>query len=80
MFGMRGLYSILLGSGASTDDSAMMQQQMGMGQQGQPGQPPDYNKLYAAEAENMQIVEHNFMLAGAEEKLLRGGGKKVKRA
>jgi len=33
MFGMRGLYSIVLGAGASTDDSAMMQQQMGMGAQ-----------------------------------------------
>mmetsp|Transcript_15865 Transcript_15865/g.48159 ORF Transcript_15865/g.48159 Transcript_15865/m.48159 type:complete len:253 (-) Transcript_15865:368-1126(-) len=79
MFGMRGLYSIVLGSGASTDDSAIMQQQMGMGQQGQPGQPPDFNKLFAAEAENMQIVEHNFRLAAADEKLLRGA-RKVKNA
>ena len=28
MFGMRGLYSIVLGAGSTTDDSALMQQQM----------------------------------------------------
>jgi len=72
MFGMRGLYSIVLGAGATTDDTALMQAQMGMGQQGQPGQPPDYGKLYAAEAENMQIVEHVWFLDGAEERLLKG--------
>ena len=74
MFGMRGLYSIVLGAGSTTDDSALMQQQMGMAAGGgQPGQQPDYNKLYAAEAENLQITKHKFHLSAAEEKLLRGG-------
>ena len=72
MFGMRGLYSIVMGQGAITDDTMMMQQQMGMGAQGQPGQPPDYGKLYAAEAENMQIVDHVWFLDAAEERLLKG--------
>jgi hypothetical protein len=72
MFGMRGLYSIVLGAGATTDDTAMMQAQMGMGQQGQPGQPPDFGKIFAAEAENMQIIEHQWFLDGAEERLLKG--------
>mgnify|MGYP007048908486 CR=1 FL=1 len=43
-----------------------------LGQQGQPGQPPDYGKLFAAEAENMQIVEHVWFLDAAEERLLKG--------
>ena len=72
MFGMRGLYSLVLGSGAETDDTRMMQQQMGMGMAQQPGQAPDMSKLFAAEAENMQIVEHNWFLDAAEERLLRG--------
>ena len=72
MFGMRGLYSIVMGQGGVTDDMAMMQAQMGMGQQGQPGQPPDMGKLFSAEAENMQIVEHQWFLDGAEERLLKG--------
>lgn len=71
MFGMRGLYSIVLGANAETDDTKMMQQQMGMGQQ--PGQQPDMNKIFAAEAENIQLVEHTWFLDGAEERLLRGG-------
>ena len=76
MFGMRGLYSLVLGAGATTDDTAMMQAQMGMGQQGQPGQPPDFNKIFAAEAENFNLVEHTWFLDAAEERLLkekRGG-------
>ena len=32
----------------------MMQQQMGMGA-AQPGQQPDMNKIFAAEAENLQV-------------------------
>lgn len=71
MFGMRGLYSIVLGAGAETDDARMMQAQMGMGAQGQPGQAPDMNKIFSAEAENLQIVEHVWFLDGAEERLLR---------
>ncbi len=72
MFGMRGLYSIALGAGATTDDTAMMQAQMGMGAQQQPGQAPDMGKLFQAEAENMQIVEHVWFLDAAEERLLKG--------
>jgi len=72
MFGMRGLYSIVLGAGATTDDTAMMQQQMGMGMQQQPGQAPDMGKLFQAEAENMQIVDHVWFLDAAEERLLKG--------
>ena len=60
-----------LGAGATTDDTAMMQAQMGMGQQGQPGQPPDMGKIFAAEAEYMQIVEHKWFLDAAEERLLK---------
>ena len=77
MFGMRGLYSIVLGAGAAeTDDTRLMQQQMqGMGGGGQPGQPPDMNKIFAAEVENMSLIEHTWILDGVEERLLRGGAK-----
>ena len=72
MFGMRGLYSIVLGAGAETDDTRIMQQQMGMGAQGQPGQQPDFSKLFVAESEMLQIVEHVWFLDAAEERLLKG--------
>ena len=75
MFGMRGLHTLVLGAGASTDDTAMMQAQMGMMQQGQPGQAPDMGKLFAAEAENLAIVDHAWFLDGAEERLLNPNAK-----
>jgi len=78
MFGMRGLYSIVLGANAETDDTKIMQQQMGMG--GQPGQQPDMNKIFAAEAENLQIVEHVWFVDAAEERMLRGGAAAPKTA
>ena len=68
---MRGLYQIV-GSGAGVDDMQMMQAQMGMGMGGQPGQQPDMQKLFAAEAENMQIVDHNWFLDASEDRLLKG--------
>eukprot|EP00965_Chrysotila_dentata_P084501 2789880-Pleurochrysis_carterae.AAC.1 len=76
---MRGLYSIVLGANNETDDTKLMQAQMGMGG-GQPGQPPDMGKLFSAEAENLQIVEHHSMISGAEERLLKAalGAKRTK--
>jgi hypothetical protein len=72
MFGMRGLYSIVLGAGSETDDTKIMQQQMGMGGGGgQPGQQPDMGKIFQTEAENLQLVDHNFHLSGAEERLIK---------
>ena len=74
MFGMRGLYSITTPGGA-VDDTQMMQAQMGMGAQQQgPGQAPDMGKLFEAEAENMQIVDHTWSLDAAEERLLKSAG------
>merc|ERR1712194_571119 len=58
MSGMRGLFSLVLGANNDTDDSKIMQQQMGMGA-AQPGQQPDMNKIFAAEAENLQMIDHN---------------------
>jgi len=40
--------------------------------QAQPGQQPDMGKIFQAEAENMQIVEHKWFLEAAEERLLKG--------
>ena len=72
MFGMRGLYSIVLGANSETDDTKIMQQQMGMGGGGgQPGQQPDMGKIFQAEADNLQLVEHTFVLSGAEDRIVK---------
>ena len=53
-----------------TDDAKIMQHQMGMGG-AQPGQQPDMAKIFQTEAENLQLVEHTFMLSNAEERLVK---------
>jgi len=78
MFGMRGLFSLVLGANNDTDDSKIMQQQMGMGGQ-QPGQQPDMGKIFAAEAENLQLIEHNTkFIDGAEERVLKTAGRAMR--
>jgi hypothetical protein len=70
MFGMRGLFSLVLGANNDTDDTKMMQAQMGMGA-AQPGQEPDMGKIFAGEAENLQLIEHQCYVDGAEDRLLK---------
>jgi len=81
MSGMRGLFSLVLGANNDTDDSKIMQQQMGMGAS-QPGQQPDMNKIFSAEAENLQMIDHNSkFLDAAEDRVLkaRAGTARLKR-
>lgn len=46
-----------------------MQQQMTMGMGG-PGQAPDLTKVFAAEKTEVEICQHEFVVADAEYKLL----------
>ena len=48
----------------------------------QPGQQPDMNKIFSAEAENLQMIDHNSkFLDAAEERVLkaRAGVARLKR-
>lgn len=45
---------------------------------GQPGQPPDFNKLFLAEKENVLITPHQWDLDDIEERLLKKYGKSTK--
>jgi len=67
LFGLRGVISLVLGEANAADDARMMQQQMMMG--GGMG-PVDVSKLYKAEHENLEIVNHEWTLEKAEERLL----------
>lgn len=44
---------------------------------GQPGQAPDFNKLFLAEKENIMITPHVWDLEDVEERLLKKYGKTV---
>jgi len=66
LFGLRGLFSIILGEGNEADDAQLMQQQMDMGGAGQ-----DASKAFLAEKENLELVQHRFAPNDAENNLLR---------
>jgi hypothetical protein len=70
MFGLRSFYSLVLGSGHEDMDAKMMQAQMGMGGGGQP-QQFDPNKHFEREADQLEIVSHEWVVGGAEKRLLQ---------
>jgi hypothetical protein len=69
MFGMRGLFSLVLGSAAADIDTRAMQAQMQMGA-GQGMQPVDHQKIFEVEKNEIEILQHDFVIRDAEYKLL----------
>lgn len=75
IFGLQSVFNYLLGS-----DNAASQMQQQMGQMGPgaganmfgPGQDPD--KSFQAEAENIAVVKHEYILKGVEDRLLESVG------
>jgi len=71
MFGLSGAISLVLGEGHAADDTKMMLEGgIGMAGMGQPGQQPDMIKVYTNERENIELVNHDWAIQGAEERLL----------
>ncbi|KAK5018697.1 hypothetical protein LTR16_001359 [Cryomyces antarcticus] len=69
LFGLQPVYNFILGSNnaASQVQQQMAQANMGAGMMG-PEADPD--KLFLSEAENLEVVEHHWILDGIEERLL----------
>lgn len=65
LFGLRGVFSLILGPDNDADSMRAMQQQM-MGA----GGPPDPGKAFKKESEDLTIVTHKFQLDGVEGKLM----------
>jgi hypothetical protein len=66
LFGLRGIFSVVLGPGSATDDTAMMQQQM----QGAPAQQ-DSTKMFAGERNELEMMNHDWSyVPNAEYRLL----------
>lgn len=72
MFGLRGLFQLVLGENEA-DDAKLMSQSMTGGAPGggMPGQPVDNKKNFDAERENLQVTEHKWAAEEAELALLR---------
>ncbi|KAJ9648330.1 hypothetical protein H2201_000548 [Coniosporium apollinis] len=68
LFGLQPVYNFILGSNNAasqvTQQMAQMNQMPGMG----PEQDPD--KLFLSEAENLEVIEHYWILDGVEDRLL----------
>lgn len=72
MSGLRGLVSLVIGAGNFINsEMAMMDTQMQMaGAAAQPGQAPDFNKIYAGERTELDILKHDFKVSDAEYRLV----------
>jgi len=75
LFGLRGVFSLVLGADNGAVDNAqqMMQAQMAMGtggMMGGPGAPPDPAKLFATERNEIEITTYQPIVAQVESRLL----------
>jgi len=68
LFGLQPIYNFILGSENSANQMAQQMQQMNPGAMMQPNQDPD--KMFQAEAENLEVLEHDYLLDGIEERIL----------
>jgi len=67
VFGLRSLYSLILGQDNAADSSRMMQEQMA----GAGGAGPDPAKAFEAEWEALEITNHDWVLKNVEEELMK---------
>jgi len=67
VFGLRSIYSLVLGENNAADQSRVMQEQMSM-QAG--GMPPDSKQAFKAEWEALECTEYNWALANADNEMI----------
>ncbi|MBN3274613.1 EMC3 protein, partial [Polyodon spathula] len=67
VFGLRSMYSLILGQDNAADQSRIMQDQMTGAAM---AMPPDPNKAFKAEWEALEIVDHHWALENVEEELM----------
>ncbi|XP_054626038.1 ER membrane protein complex subunit 3-like [Dunckerocampus dactyliophorus] len=67
VFGLRSMYSLILGQDNAADQSRLMQDQMTGAAM---AMPPDPNKAFKSEWEALEIVEHKWALENVEEELM----------
>eukprot|EP00112_Aurelia_sp_Birch-Aquarium-sp1_P006132 Seg1684.8 transcript_id=Seg1684.8/GoldUCD/mRNA.D3Y31 product="ER membrane protein complex subunit 3" protein_id=Seg1684.8/GoldUCD/D3Y31 len=66
VFGLRSLYSLILGEENAADQGRVMQEQMSGGPM-----PTDPGKAFEAEWEALEIVDHDWAMKNVEEELMR---------
>ncbi|MCJ1404163.1 ER membrane complex subunit 3 [Xylographa trunciseda] len=72
LFGLQSVFIFILGNDNAANQMAQQMSQMNPGATGaamfQPGQDPD--KLFQSEAENLEVLEHWYILDGVEDRLV----------
>ncbi|KAI4106630.1 MAG: hypothetical protein L6R37_002022 [Teloschistes peruensis] len=71
LFGLQSVFIFILGNENAANQMAQQMSQMNPGagvNMFQPGQDPD--KVFQSEAENLEVLEHEYILKGVEERLL----------
>ncbi|KAL8982850.1 MAG: hypothetical protein Q9177_005150, partial [Variospora cf. flavescens] len=71
LFGLQSVFIFILGNDNAANQMAQQLSQMNLGagvNTFQPGQDPD--KVFQSEVENLEVVEHQYILKGVEQRLL----------
>jgi len=72
LFGLKSVFSWILGDGNAADSMKDLQQMQGMGMGQQPmGPQQDMKKIFKTEKENLDLFQHNWALKDVEQKLLQ---------
>ncbi|KIV99492.1 uncharacterized protein PV09_08798 [Verruconis gallopava] len=69
LFGLQPVYNFILGNDNSANQISQQMAQMNPGA-GIMGPSNDPDKLFQAEAENLEVIEHEYILDGIEDRLL----------
>ncbi|KAI8324317.1 transmembrane protein [Martensiomyces pterosporus] len=79
LFGLRGVFSLILGGENSADGTRDMTAMSTMGAMGQqPGQPQDFNKQFLGMKDSLSIIYHEWDLDNIEQRVLVKYGKQAR--
>ncbi|KAJ1823560.1 hypothetical protein IWW37_000369 [Coemansia sp. RSA 2050] len=79
LFGLRGVFSLILGGENSADGTRDMTAMSTMGAMGQqPGQPQDYTKQFLSMKDTLSIVYHEWDLENIEQRVFVKYGKQAR--
>ena len=69
LFGLQPVYNFILGSKNAANQMAQQMQQAQMGANPMGG-AEDPEKIFRAEGENLEVIDHKYILEGVEDRLL----------
>lgn len=67
LFGLRSMYTLVLGENNAADQTKMMQDQMSGAAL---SMPDDLNKAFKAESDSLSVTDHNWVLKAIDQKLI----------